>query len=87
MALAVVGHILTLRIDDNGGIVVLGVSRPLERGVYLLRIAGDDGTVMLESCGARPERANTGAWRFQERCYLLQRLEVVSLRYGQLRWG
>lgn len=78
MHFAIVGHRLTIAVDSNSRVVILGVRGPVERRVYLFGVTNDDSTVVLEGRVSSPERANACAAFFEIGRYMGQRLEVVA---------
>lgn len=76
--LAIVGHRLTIAVDSNSRVVILGVRGPVECRIYLFGVANDDKAVMLEGRVSSPKRANPGAAFFEIGRYMSQRLEVVA---------
>ena len=82
MRLAVIGDGVAITVDHKGGIVVLRVGRPAIAHVDRLRIAGDDGAIMLESRCAHPQRADARVNLLQVRRDIAKRLEIVACR----RW-
>lgn len=62
---AIVGHRLTIAVDSNSRVVILGVRGPVERRIYLFGVANDDSAVMLEGRVSSPKRANPRAAFFE----------------------
>ena len=63
----VVADCLTIRVDDNGRVVILGIAWPVICNVYLFGVANDDITFILEGSSPCPERTNSGTRRFEIR--------------------